>query len=98
MSALTSAAYRRKSATNRVNARRCRVLPRVRPQPVYVISPQAFAAGGLTRGKTLHRQALAQSFIVHYFKIKLFNCLTVFLFYFLESSGTGSLQFIDPKE
>ena len=27
---------------------------------------------------------------MHYFKIKLFNCLTVFLFYFLESSGTGS--------
>ena len=37
--------------------RRCRVLPRVRPQPVYVISPHAFAAGGLTRGKTLHRRA-----------------------------------------
>ena len=38
---------------------RCRVLPRVRPQPVYVISPQAFAAGGLTRGKTLHRRLAA---------------------------------------
>ena len=39
--------------------RRCRVLPRVRPQPVYVISPQAFAAGGLTRGKTLQRRLAA---------------------------------------
>ena len=41
--------------------RRCRVLPRVRPQPVNVISPQAFAAGGLTRGKTLQRRLAAKS-------------------------------------
>ena len=43
--------------------RRCRVLPRVRPHPVYVISRgrlrRAFAAGGLTRGKTLQRRAFA---------------------------------------
>ena len=39
--------------------RRSRALPRVRPQPVYFISPQAFAAGGLTRGKTLHRRRAA---------------------------------------
>ena len=43
---------------------RCRVLPRVRPQPDLsrICNPifGRFSAGGLTRGKTLQRRALSR--------------------------------------
>ena len=40
------------------NARRCRVLPRVRPPAVNACGEITYTGCGLTRGKTLHRRGL----------------------------------------
>ena len=40
------------------NARRCRVLPRVRPPAANARGEITYTGCGLTRGKTLHRRGL----------------------------------------